>query len=88
MKFVMFDIKDLLNKVPNFANEYINILKCDIDIIHHATKSLLFDRSHAWIKKQGGLFDVAVGAYDGTDVCELMGAYMLSLLSKTYNKNN
>ena len=44
MKFVMFDIKevypsikqDLLEKVLNLTNKYINILKCDIDVIHHA----------------------------------------------------
>ena len=67
MKFLMFDIKDfypsitqdLLNKALNFASEYIYISKCDIDVINHARKSLLFDGSNTWIKKQGGLFDVS-----------------------------
>ena len=82
MKFVMFDIKDfypsitqdLLNKALNFASEYIYISKCDIDVINHARKSLLFDGSHTWIKKQC-LFDVSMegkgrgGAYDGAGVC-------------------
>ena len=57
MKFVMFDIKDfypsitqdLLNKVLNFASEYIYISKCDIDVINHARKSLVFDGSNTWI---------------------------------------
>ena len=48
MKFVMFDIKDfcpsiaqaLLKKAQNFSNEYISILKCDVDGIHHARKSV------------------------------------------------
>ena len=56
----MFDIKnvypsvtqDLLKKALNAANEYINILKCDIDVIHHVKKSLLFDSSHTWIKSE------------------------------------
>ena len=68
MKFVMFDIKDfypsitqdLLNKALNFASEYIYISKCDIDVINHARKSLLFDGFNTWIKKQGGLFDVSI----------------------------
>ena len=68
MKFVIFDIKDfypsitqdLLNKALNFASEYIYISKCDIDVINHARKSLLFDVSNTWIKKQGGLFDVSI----------------------------
>ena len=29
-----------------------------------------------------------VGAYDGTEVYEHVGAYMLNLLSKKYNKND
>ena len=60
MKFVMFDIKDiypsitqeLLNKTLNFASEYIYISKSDTDVIRHTRKSLLFDGSHTWIKKQ------------------------------------
>ena len=48
MKFVMFDIKDfcpsitqgMLKKALNFANEYISILKCDVDGIHHARRSV------------------------------------------------
>ena len=85
-KLVTFDIKDLylfltqdlLNKALNFASEYIYISKYDIDVIHHTRKSLLFDRSHTWMKKQGGLFDVLMGAYDGVEVCELVGTYMLT----------
>ena len=49
----------------------------DIDVIIHARKSLLFDGSNTWIKKEGGLFDVSMGAYDGAEVCELVGTHML-----------
>ena len=92
----MFDIKDfyssitqdLLNKALNFASEYIYISKSDIDVINHESKSLLFDGSHTWIKKQRGLFDVSMGAYDGAEVCEIVGTYMLNVLSKKYNKND
>ena len=28
-----------------------------------------------------------MGAYDGAEVCEVVGTYMLNLLSKKYNKN-
>ena len=92
----MFDIKDfypsitqdLLNKALNFASEYIYISKCDIDVINHARNTLLLDESHTWTKKQGCLFGVSMGAYDGAEVCELMGTYMLNVLSKTYSKNN
>ena len=36
---------------------------------------------------QGNLFDVTMGAYDVVKVCELVGIFMLSLLSKHINKN-
>ena len=92
----MFDIKDfypsvmqdLLNKALNFASEYISIWKSDINVINHSRKSLLSDGSNTWIKKQGGLFDVSMGAYDRAEVCQLVGTYMLNVLSKKYNKND
>ena len=31
---------------------------------------------------------MSMGAYDGAEVCELVGTYMLNVLSKKYNKNN
>ena len=96
IKFLMFDIKDfypsitqdLLNEALKFASEYRYISKCDIDVIHHAKKGLLFDGSHTWIKKQGGLSDVSMCAFDGAEVCWLVGTYMLNLLSKKYNKHD
>ena len=33
-------------------------------------------------------FDVTMGAYDGTEECEYIGIFMLSLLSKHINKNH
>ena len=38
------------------------------------------------MKKHSGLFDVTMGTYDGAEVCELVGTYMLSLISKKHNK--
>ena len=71
-----------MKKTLHFANEYKNILKSDIDVIHQAKKSLMFDGFHTWIKKQGSLFDMAMGTYDIAEVCELVGTYMLNVLSK------
>ena len=95
-KFIMFDIKDfypwtqekLLNKGLRFAQEYIDVTSKDTEIIYHARKSLLFDGNDTWMKKQSGLFDVTMGAYDGAEVCELVGTYMLSLISEKYNKKD
>ena len=58
------------------------------EFIYHARKSLLFDGSDTCMKKQSGLFDVTMGAYDSAEVCELVGTYMLSLISEKYNKKD
>ena len=37
--------------------------------------------------KEGGSFEVTMGAYDGAGVCELIGIYMLYLIEKNTNQN-
>ena len=39
-----------------------------------------------WIKKEGGLFDVTIGVFNGAQVCEAVGNFLLCQLSKKYNK--
>ena len=84
-KFVQFDIesfyssitKELLTKALEYAQSIVQIDKADLDIIHHSRKSLLFSGTDCWIKKNDDLFDVTMGAYDGADVCEMVGLYLL-----------
>ena len=93
--FTMFDIKDfypsisesLLIEALDFAKRYTDVPKKDLEVIMHARKSLLFNSGHVWIKKNEGLFDVTMGAFDGAEVCELVGSYMLNLLSERCSKN-
>ncbi len=54
------------------------IKESDSDIIYHSRMSLLFSESSSWVKKNGNMFDVTMGAYDGAEVCELVGLYLLS----------
>ena len=51
----------------------------DREVIHHARRSLLFDNNTAWVK-QGSEFDVAMGSFDGAEVTDLVGLYLLSQL--------
>ena len=93
--FTMFDIKDfyptiresLLKEALDFAKTHTKITKKDIDTIMHARKSLLFNEEQVWIKRNGGLFDVTMGAYDGAEVCELVGTYLLNLIGQKWDKN-
>ena len=92
----MFDIKDfypsikekLLWEAIRFAKLYISITNKDIETIFHDRKSLLYYNKEPWVKKGERNFDVSMGAYDGAEVCELIGIFMLSLLSKHINKNH
>ena len=57
--------------------------KNDIDTINHARKSLLFDFKDTWIKSENGktnIFDVTMGSFDGAEVCEMVGLYILHQL--------
>ena len=94
--FIVFDIvdfypsitEDLLRQALSFAQAHVPIKQNDIDIIMHARKSLLFDGGQAWMKKEkDGAFDVTMGSYDGAEVCELVGAFLLSRLTPLLGEN-
>ena len=95
-KFLIFDVlgfypsisEKLLDKALMFAKQFFTISKDSINIIHHCRKSLLFSRDNGWIKNDGSLFDVTMGSYDGGEVCELVGLFMLNLIAPLVGKNN
>ena len=62
--------------------EHVPVSHNDIRIIKHCRKSLLFYDGKPWIKKLNHLFDVTMGSFDGAKVCELVGALILSQLSR------
>ena len=58
-------------------------------LIKHCCKSLLFSNNEAWRKKQTeSCFDVTMGSFDGAEVCELVGIYILCSLAKLINKED
>ena len=57
-------------------------------VIFHARKSVLYNDGEPWVKKEGSDFDVTMGAYDGAEVCKLIGIYMLYLIRKKYDSKN
>ena len=83
-EFLQLDIKEfypsiketLLNEAIQFAKEYVNITRNNVEVIFHARKSVLYNNGEPWVKKEGGGVDVTMGAYDGTEVCKLIGIYM------------
>ena len=56
--------------------------------IYHSSKSLLFSENSSWIKRQSGQFqfDLTTGSFDGAEICELVGLYILNLLCTRFSK--
>ncbi|GAB1601832.1 hypothetical protein Ahia01_000461700 [Argonauta hians] len=90
-RFTTFDIveyypsitKQLLNDALIFAKSVTNITEDECEIVLHARKSLIFSDGAKWVKKvrEDPLFDVAMGAYDGAEICDLIGVYILNKLA-------
>ena len=85
--FIQFDIvnfypsisKNLLDRSLEYLSKIVNIEKNELEIINSARKSLLHDRGTKWVKK-GGMWDVPMGSWDGAEVCEAVGLYLLHKL--------
>ena len=73
-------LKKLLCNALEFAGQHVEINQDEEDLIMHVRKSLLFHDNLPWVKKQGSMFDVTMGSYDGAEVCELVGLYILYLI--------
>lgn len=97
-RFVTFDIvefypsisEELLENALNFARTVTDIPDSTLNIIYLARKSLVFDNSKTtWVKKgRNSTFDVTMGSFDGAEVCELVGLYMLNKLNKVISNKN
>ena len=58
-------------------------------MIMHSRKTLLFDKDETWVKRgDSPMFDVAMGCYDGAEVCELVGLYILHKLTSAFPDGN
>ena len=95
--FISFDIIDfypsisenLLDQALSWASNLASISNEDISVIKHARKSLLFSNGKPWTKNNSSnLFDVTMGSYDGAEICELVGLFILKQLGKTFGNKN
>ena len=69
--------KDLLMKAINHAMLFITISKQEVNALMHSRKSLLFNNTSVWVKREGDLdFEVTMG--------ELVGVYILNLVGEKY----
>ena len=75
--------EDLLRRSLASARTLTDISDQEMDTILHARKSLLFSGGKNWVKNnRSSLFDVTMGSFDGAEICDLVGAYVLATLPK------
>ena len=77
---------DLLSSAINSARQFAPVNDDIINIIMHCRKSLLFCENNKWVKKSGAQFDVTMGSFDGAEICELVGLFLLYQLSDLFGK--
>ena len=88
LAFILFDVekfypsitKTLLMKALKWSRKYVEISDEDIEVIMAARKAMLYMNGEPWAKKGGEVFDVGMGFFDGAEVCELTGLYILEEL--------
>jgi len=94
--FISFDIVDfypsitesLLDQSIDWATQFTAITDSDMPIIKHARKSLPFHDGLTWVKHDSSnAFDVTMGSYDGAEICELVGLFILSKLKDIFGNN-
>ena len=71
-----------------FAVEHTDINKNHFEVMFHARKFFLFHSNQPLVKRDSITFDIRMEAYNGNEIYELMGIFMLSLLGKKYSSNN
>ena len=95
--FVIFDIEnfypsitpELFSNAITFAKQLVDIKDQEMDIIMQSRHTQLFYDKQPWVKKIGDQdFDVPMGCFDGAEVCQLVGTYLLDKLSKLVNGND
>ena len=75
-------------KAITYVKTVVNISDEEINTIMHPRKSLLFSSTDIWRKKNGDPdFDVTIGSFDGAELCELVGSYVLHILGEKYGKH-
>ena len=88
-KFILFDVEqfypsideELLEKAIKWGTQFVKFEEEETEIIFAARKALLYLNGVPWSKKGAKVFDVGMGSFDGAEICELVGLFLLSELS-------
>ena len=92
LKFIQFDIntfypkisKKLVTKAVEYARQFTTITNQQKKIIIQSSRDILINNGQIWVKKgDADKFSVTMGSFSGAEVCELVGLYLLHLITTT-----
>ena len=79
--------EDIVENAITFAETFISITDPDLRIVKYCMRSMLFSTEEVWKKKsRANCFDVTMGSYVVSEICRLVGVYILHL-ETIINKN-
>ena len=85
-KFYPLISLNLFNEAIQYPSTITEKSDSDKIIIKHSTKALFFHKNHPWEKKsEDPGFDVPMGCYDGAEICEWVGIFILNKLCNIWN---
>ena len=95
LRFIQLDIvefypsigKKVFNDALQFASTIHNFSQIELDALNNARLSLLHYDNTTWQKKTG-LFDTTMGAFDGAEVAELIGLFLLYKFEQEFPQLN
>ena len=91
LTFLKFDVEafypsiseELLSEAFEWASTLLPVTEEVKEVVNATKKALLYVQGKPWTKKGEREFDVSMGSYDGAEVCEMVGLFILSLLQPT-----
>ena len=86
LKFIKADMdsfypsisEELLNKALTWASTLVDVSEEEKNLFVYTKQSLLWDGKEVWVKKGNSLFDVTLGSFDGAEICDIVGLFLLS----------
>ena len=87
-EFYSSTTESILETAINFARQHKAISNENLKTVKHCPKSILHYNKDPRVKKNTkSYFDMSLGSHDGAEICELVGIYLLFLLTNIINKN-
>ena len=67
-----------------FAKKHTTISDEETEILMHCRKGFLCHEGDVWTKKNNTKFDVTIGCFDGAEVAEIVGLFLINKVQKIF----